>query len=155
MKKFIQITLCILLPLAVGAIGSFATTKNINTWYLFLNKPVFNPPNWLFGPVWTILYILMGISFYLILQSPKSDLRKKAIVIFCIQLFLNFWWSFLFFNFHLLGIAFIEIVLMWLAIIVMIMQFLKVHRTAALLQIPYLFWVSFASLLNGAIWYLN
>ncbi|MFO0321252.1 MAG: TspO/MBR family protein [Bacteroidota bacterium] len=120
-----------------------------------LNKPIFNPPNFLFGPVWTILYILMAISFYLILQSDKSILRTRAILIFCIQLFLNFCWSFLFFKFQLVGIAFIEIILIWLSIFVMLIYFYKINKTASYLQIPYLLWVSFASILNGSIWVLN
>lgn len=155
MKSFLKLTLCILLPLCIGAIGGIATSTSINTWYMCLNKPSFNPPNYLFGPVWTMLYILMGISFYLILQTPKNELRKKAIIVFCVQLFLNFWWSFLFFKFQLLGIAFIEILMIWLSIITMIILFFKINKTAAYLQIPYLLWVSFASVLNGAIWLLN
>lgn len=155
MKSIFKLILCILIPLSIGAIGGIATATSINTWYMSLNKPSFNPPNYLFGPVWTMLYILMGISFYLILQSPKNELRKKVIIVFCVQLFLNFWWSFLFFKFQLLGIAFIEILMIWLSIIAMIILFLKINKTASYLQIPYLLWVSFASVLNGAIWLLN
>jgi tryptophan-rich sensory protein len=120
-----------------------------------LNKPFFNPPNYLFGPVWSMLYILMGISFYRILQSQDSELKRKAILIFCIQLVLNFCWSFLFFRFQMLAISFIEIIIMWISIATMIYTFTKIDKTAAYLQIPYLLWVSFASVLNGAIWFLN
>ncbi|MFN8115039.1 MAG: TspO/MBR family protein [Bacteroidia bacterium] len=120
-----------------------------------MNKPSFNPPNYLFGPVWTTLYILMGISLYMILQSDSNELRKKAVTIFSIQLFLNFCWSFIFFNFQSLGLAFVEIILMWISILTMIIIFYKINKTAALFQIPYLLWVSFASILNGSIWYLN
>ena len=155
MKPIFKLLLCILLPLSIGAIAGITTAAGIDTWYMNLNKPSFNPPNYLFGPVWSILYILMGISFYLILQSPKNELRKKAIIVFCVQLFLNFWWSFLFFKFQLLGIAFIEILMIWLSIITMIILFLNINKTAGYLQIPYLLWVSFASVLNGAIWLLN
>lgn len=155
MKPIFKLLLCIAIPLSIGAIGGIATATSINTWYMSLNKPSFNPPNYLFGPVWTMLYILMGISFYLILQSPKNELRKKAIIVFCVQLFLNFWWSFLFFKFQLLSIAFIEILMIWLSIVNMIILFFKINKTAAILQIPYLLWVSFASVLNGAIWILN
>jgi tryptophan-rich sensory protein len=91
----------------------------------------------------------------MILQSPKTELRKKAIIIFYTQLFLNFCWSFLFFKFQLLGLAFIEIILIWLSIAAMIIIFFEINKTAALLQIPYLLWVSFASVLNGTIWLLN
>jgi tryptophan-rich sensory protein len=102
-----------------------------------------------------MLYILMGISFYRILQSQDSELKRKAILIFCIQLVLNFCWSFLFFRFQMLAISFIEIIIMWISIATMIYTFTKIDKTAAYLQIPYLLWVSFASVLNGAIWFLN
>lgn len=153
-KKLGVFLLCIILPLLVGGISGIATVSGIKDWYVHLNKPFFNPPNYLFGPVWSLLYLLMGVSFYMILQS-KSVTKKKAILIFFIQLFLNFWWSFLFFKFQLLGISMIEIFLMWLSILWMIIEFKKINKTAAYLQIPYLAWVTFASLLNASIWYLN
>jgi tryptophan-rich sensory protein len=155
MKNILKLTLCITIPLLIGAISGIATASSIDTWYVELTKPTFNPPNYLFGPVWTCLYILMGISFYMILQSPKTELRKKAIIIFCTQLFLNFCWSFLFFKFQLLGLAFIEIIFIWVSIVMMIILYFEINKTAALLQIPYLLWVSFASILNGSIWFLN
>ena len=155
MNKTLKLILCLLIPLAIGSISGIATAAGIKSWYLTLNKPFFNPPNYLFGPVWTLLYLLMGISIYLILQTPKTDMRKKAIIIFCVQLGLNFLWSFLFFKFQRVGIAFIEILLIWASILTMIITFYKLNKTAALLQIPYLMWVSFASVLNGAIWWLN
>lgn len=155
MNKYLKLGLCILLALLVGGVGGFATATNIADWYVGLNKPTFNPPNYLFGPIWTTLYILMGISFYLILQTPETHLRKIAIRAFIIQLFLNFWWSFIFFKFHLIGVAFIEIIMMWISIAALIYVFQKINKTSAYLQIPYLLWVSFASVLNGAIWYLN
>lgn len=155
MKKTIKLIICISLPLLVGGISGFATATSINDWYVSINKPSFNPPNYLFGPVWTTLYILMGISFYMILQTASHEIRKKAVNIFSIQLLLNFCWSFIFFNFQLPGFAFIEIIMMWISILMMIILFYKINKTAALLQIPYLMWVSFASILNGSIWYLN
>ncbi len=155
MKNTIKLIFCILLTVAVGAISGIATSGSVNDWFVGINKPTFNPPNYLFGPVWTVLYILMGISLFMILQSQNNDLRKKAITIFCIQLVLNFCWSFIFFKFHLIGLAFVEIILIWVSIIWMILTFSKINKTAAYLQIPYLLWVSFASVLNGAIWYLN
>ena len=155
MKNSLKLLLCIIIPLAIGAVSGIATTSGIDTWYVNIEKPSFNPPNYLFGPVWTTLYILMGISFYMILQAQKNELRTKAIAVFCIQLFLNFCWSFLFFKFQLLGLAFIEIILIWLSIAAMIIIFFEINKTAALLQIPYLLWVSFASVLNGTIWLLN
>ena len=155
MNKYVKLSLCITIPLLIGGISGFATAAGINVWYSELNKPSFNPPNYLFGPVWSLLYILLGISFYKILQSPSNETRTKAIIAFVLQLFLNFCWSFLFFKFHLLNIALIEIILMWLSIAAMIYLYSKIDKKAAFLQIPYLLWVSFASVLNGAIWYLN
>ena len=155
MNRYLKLTLCILLTLSIGALGGFATASSIGSWYVTLNKPFFNPPNYLFGPVWTTLYILMGISFFIILQSPISTLRKKATRVFYVQLFLNFCWSFIFFKFQLLGFALIEIIIMWVAILSMILVFKKINILAAYLQIPYLIWVSFATLLNASLWWLN
>ena len=154
-KNFKNLLVCILIPLMIGALGGIATASSIDTWYLTLEKPSFNPPNYLFGPVWTVLYILMGVSYYLVVQSPQREGQKAAFAVFALQLFLNFCWSFLFFKFGLLGIAFIEIIAIWLSIIAMIYIFGKINKTAAYLQIPYLCWVSFASVLNGSVWYLN
>ena len=155
MRKIFLFIVCLVVPLTIGAISGIATSSGLKDWYFNLNKPSFNPPNYLFGPVWSFLYLLMGMSFYLILQETKSPLRKKAINIFILQLSLNFLWSFLFFKFQLLGLAFIEILLIWLSILWMILEFKKLNKTAAYLQIPYLLWVSFASLLNGTIWWIN
>ena len=155
MRKIFLFIVCLVVPLTIGAISGIATSSGLKDWYFNLNKPSFNPPNYLFGPVWSFLYLLMGVSFYLILQETKSPLRKKAINIFILQLSLNFLWSFLFFKFQLLGLAFIEILLIWLSILWMILEFKKLNKTAAYLQIPYLLWVSFASLLNGTIWWNN
>ena len=154
-NKTFQLILCLFIPLLIGGIGGIATAGSIDGWYLHLNKPSFNPPNYLFGPVWTFLYLMMGVSFFMILQKPKDKYYKKSVIVFCVQLFLNFWWSFLFFKFQMLGIALIEIVLIWLSILTMIIVFYKINRFAALLQIPYLLWVSFASVLNASIWWLN
>jgi translocator protein len=155
MKKAIQFIGSILLCLGIGALSGIATSIGVKTWYIDIIKPVFNPPNYVFAPVWTVLYFLMGVSFYLILQGPKSVEKSKAIRLFLLQLTLNFAWSFLFFKFHLIGIAFIEIILIWLAVLAMILQFYKVNRLAAKLQIPYLLWLSFATVLNASIWWLN
>lgn len=155
MKKWITIALCMLLPLAVGFVSGKITRENIISWYPMLEKPAFTPPNYLFGPVWTLLYLLMGISLYLIVRQPSSANRTKALTLFSVQLLLNFWWSILFFRFHLIAIALIDIILLLVFIIAMISSFLKVDRTAAHLQWVYLAWVSFATALNMAIWVLN
>jgi translocator protein len=154
-SNIITIIICIALPLIVGSISGIATSGNITTWYATLNKPVFNPPNYLFGPVWTALYLIMGISLFMIWKSPSGDARNYALAIFCVQLVLNFTWSFIFFHFKQTGWAFFEIILVWISVLVMIIIFQRINKTAALLQIPYLLWVTFASVLNGAIWWLN
>jgi tryptophan-rich sensory protein len=155
MKKWQLFLLSIAIPLAVGAVAGIVTAKNVLDWYPTLHKPGFTPPNYLFGPVWTVLYITMGVSLYLILGQSVSRERKNAVIIFSVQLFLNFWWSFIFFQFHLIGLAVFVILALWICIIAMIVLFYNVSSTAANLQYPYLAWVSFASALNIAIWYLN
>jgi translocator protein len=154
-KKIIKFILCLALPLALGSIGGIVTAPNIKTWYQFLNKPFFNPPNYLFAPVWTTLYLLMGISLYLILELPKTKPRQKAIYLFCGQMILNFAWSFIFFQFKLIGLALVEIILMWTFIFLMIKSYFSLNKWAAYLQFPYLLWVSFASILNASIFWLN
>ncbi len=154
-KNPLLLTGCLLVTLLTGGISGYFTIQGVNTWYPALHKPFFNPPNTIFGPVWTSLYMLMGISFYLILKQPKSNARNNAIGIFTIQLVLNFFWSIIFFNLHFIALALIDIILMWAAIIAMIVLFHCVNRLASLLQLPYIAWVSFATLLNAAILYLN
>lgn len=155
MNPVLKLILCIALPLAVGAAGGFATATNVDTWYTTLEKPAFNPPNWLFGPVWTTLYLLMGIGLFRILSHRPSQLRRQCVVVFGIQLFLNFWWSFLFFAFHLVGWAFVEIVLIWISVLSMILVWRRLDPVASWMQVPLLLWVTFASVLNGAIFVLN
>ncbi len=141
-------------PLLTGFVGSYFTLTSINTWYQALNKPFFNPPNFLFGPVWTILYILMGISLYLILIS-KSKKKDLAVKVFFVQLFLNLLWSFIFFGFQNPFLALLEIIALWFAIFVTIRLFLPISKTAGYLLIPYILWVSFALILNLSIVLLN
>lgn len=141
--------------LIIGAIAGLFTSSSIESWYSKLNKPSFNPPNWIFGPVWTLLYVLMGISVYLVWTSESVSGSSLAITLFLIQLLLNFLWSFLFFYFKNPFIAFIEILLLLVMIIVTTIQFYPISTTAALLFIPYILWVSFATILNFSIWWLN
>ncbi len=155
LSEIIKLIGCILLPLAIGGLSAYFSGTSMSEWFTSLNKPSFNPPAYLFAPVWTTLYILMGISFFLILQTPASPTRRKAIIIFSAQLFFNFWWSLLFFAFHLLIISVIEIILLWLLIFYMIKIFRQVKPVAGYLQIPYLLWVSFATILNFSIMWLN
>jgi len=155
MNKSLKLSLCILVPLLVGSISGYFTSTSITTWYVTLVKPSFNPPNYLFGPVWTTLYILMGISLFLVLNKAKDLEKNKIFFVFSIQLILNFLWSFLFFKFQQLGLALVEIVLMWCSILYMIIVFYKTNKLAALINIPYLLWVSFATILTYSIYTLN
>lgn len=150
-----KLVLSLLITLAIGAIAGIATSRNVLTWYPELNKPAFNPPNAVFAPVWTVLYILMGISLYLIWRLPSSDTRNNALRLFFVQLALNFIWSFLFFEWHLIGWALADIVLLLCLIITCIAGFSRISKTAAWLFVPYLAWVSFATALNIAIYRLN
>jgi tryptophan-rich sensory protein len=146
----------ILLCQLAGVLGSVFTASSLDNWYILLEKPSFNPPSWVFFPVWTTLYTLMGISLYLVwekgLQKPEV---KKGILIFGIQLGLNSLWSFLFFGLKSPYYAFIEIILLWFAIFLTILQFRKISKTASYLLLPYIVWVSFAAVLNYYIWILN
>ncbi len=151
-----KLIISILVPLLVGAFSGFFTSSGVNGWYATASKPWFNPPNWIFAPVWTALYILMGIALYLVWKSG-ADIRIKqtAIILFAVQLILNFFWSFIFFKLQLPGWAFAEIVLMWVMIFITILWFGKISAAAAWLLVPYISWVSFAAVLNYAIWKLN
>lgn len=141
---------------AAGAAGSAATIPNIPTWYATLHKPSFTPPNWLFGPAWTLLYILMAIAFWRILTLPKDTAGKiKSIAWFIIQILLNALWSIAFFGMHSPLYGLVVIGLMLVAIFATVMSFLKIDRISGWLLIPYLAWVSFASALNAAVFLLN
>lgn len=156
LKNILACVLCILIPLAIGGISGYITSDEINGWWFdSLSKPSFQPPDKVFGPVWSALYLLMGISLFLVWKSPKTDLRKTALWVFGIQLVLNFWWSILFFSFHLLFISIIDITIMWALILYMIILFRRTKASAGYLNIPYLLWVSFATVLNISIWILN
>ena len=145
----------LLLPLTVGGIAGIFTAEAIPGWYASLNQPSFNPPNWVFGPVWTMLYIILGFSLFLIWKLPSGKERNQAILIFMMQLLLNFGWSFFFFYFKMIGLALIDIVALWIMIIVMLVQFYKLKPVAAYINIPYLLWVTFATVLNVAYFFLN
>ena len=151
---FIKIAVCIAICLALGLFSGFSTVESINSWYRFINKPSWNPPNWIFGPVWTLLYILMGIAVALIWHTQHQN-KKTAITFFVIQFALNIAWSFIFFNLHAIGWAFMEIIVMLFFIAITIFSFYKISNPAAWLMVPYLIWVLFATVLNGTIWHLN
>lgn len=156
MNNIFKFIISIALPLAVGAVSSLFTTAEIPGWYAGINKPSWNPPNWLFGPVWTTLYIMMGIALFLVWKAPDpQSLKRTAILFFAIQLTFNFAWSFIFFGLHRTGWALAEIVMLWLFILFTIIWFGKINKTAVWLLVPYFFWVSFATVLNFTIWRLN
>lgn len=150
-----KLVISIIATVGIGSLGGIFTISEIPNWYANLTKPSFNPPNWIFGPVWTSLYTMMGISFYLIWKQKESELRKKAIQLFVIQFVLNFFWSIIFFSMHAIGAALIEIIVMWILILITIIQFSKLSKAAAWLLVPYIAWVSFATLLTASIWKLN
>jgi benzodiazapine receptor len=143
--------------LSVGFAGSFFTThQSVSGWYAGLSKPFFTPPDWVFGPVWTILYLLMGVSAFLVWQKGLgSSTVRIALVCFGVQLFLNALWTPLFFGLKMPFVAFVEILLLEAAIGATILRFAKVSRVAAVLLVPYVVWVAYAAVLNGAIWLLN
>jgi len=154
--QFLPFVICIIIPLAIGAIGGFFTMESVKTWYTTLNKPSFNPPNEIFGPVWSTLYVLMGISSYLVWKERKSFTGYSwAVGLYFLQLVLNLMWSFLFFNQHQIGFALVEIIILLITIIATAIIFYRINRAAGLLFIPYILWVSFASYLTYSIFMLN
>lgn len=154
-SDWLKLVLCLLFTLGIGLVGGLFTAPQIQTWYVSLNKPTFNPPNWIFAPVWSTLYILMGISLFLIIRKPASVYRTQSLQFFSTQFILNFCWSFIFFNQHQIGLALLDIILMWVFILLTIIWFSRQNAIAGWLLIPYLFWVSFATILNAAILRLN
>ena len=170
-NNFFKFVIAIAVSEVAGIIDAFFSTPSIAGWYAGLAKPALNPPAWVFGPVWTTLYVLMGISLFLVWKQHPYILEnvmvlrvwRWAIVLFFIQLVLNTFWSIIFFGSTLLtinglnniGIALVEIVFLWLAIFATIIAFYKISKPAAWLFVPYILWVSFAIYLNYAIWILN
>ncbi|MBQ4557837.1 MAG: tryptophan-rich sensory protein [Clostridia bacterium] len=142
----------LIVPLVVGGLSTLIIKDNLDI-YSSINLPDFAPPSFLFGIVWTVLYVLMGVSFYLILN--KSTKKNEAVYYFILQLFVNFLWPIVFFNFRLFWLAFALIVLLLYLIIMMIISFYKISKPSAILQIPYLIWTAFATVLNLAIAILN
>jgi translocator protein len=156
MKDIIGALAAIVLCALAGVIGQFFTFPEITNWYAGLAKPFFNPPNWIFGPVWTLLYIMMGIAVYLVVRrglfTPAVEI---AVGCFAIQLVLNSLWSIIFFGQHQLLLAFVEIIFLWSAILLTIVKFWPLAPAAGWLMVPYLCWVSFAAILNFSVWFLN
>jgi len=151
----LKLIISLIIPSGLGIIAGLITSQSIPEWYTNLRSPSFNPPNWIFGPVWTVLYLLMGISLFLVWKQEPNKIRNLAIAVFFIHLLLNIGWSFIFFYFKAIGIAFIEIIFLWISIVIMLFLFYKVKPIATYINIPYLLWVTFASVLNGSYYFLN
>ena len=152
MKKSLQFILFILIAFLPGIFGSFFKP---GLWYETLSKPSFTPPGWIFGPVWTMLYITIGISGYLAWQATNSFLKRNAFIVYTMQLILNGLWSWIFFGLHNIEIALILIIILWMVILINTVLFTKLKKVSGLLLLPYLLWVSFATLLNWSFFYLN
>lgn len=157
MNKSVKIIVSIVACVLVGFLSSFATRSSVNSWFLTIEKPFFNPPSWVFAPVWTLLYLMMGLALGLVWcqYSENEKAVKKALIVFGIQLFLNALWSILFFGLCNTFLAFLEIIILWLFIFETIRVFKPINSLASKLLYPYLVWVSFAAVLNGSIWWLN
>ncbi|MDP2638765.1 MAG: TspO/MBR family protein [Candidatus Azambacteria bacterium] len=179
MKNIIKLIVSILICQLAGVVGSIFTAPAIKTWYVSLNKPYFSPPNWIFAPVWTVLFLLMGISLYLVwaknwhIEVKAGEAERKtwnpisrklltgswreenAVLIFVLQLILNVLWSVIFFGLKSPGLAFFEILMLWFAILYTIVNFYRISKFASFLLLPYILWVTFATVLNFAVWRLN
>ncbi len=157
MNKIVKIAIALIVCLVVGYSASIVTRPSVESWYPTLTKPIFNPPNWIFMPMWTLLYILMAVAAGLVWDKIKeqNEAVKKALAFFLIQLTLNAVWSYLFFGLKNPMLALIEIALLWLMIYETYLKFIKINKIAGYLLIPYLAWVGFAAILNASIWWLN
>ena len=157
MNKYIKIVITVAICLTVGYLSSLVTQESIETWYPTIKKPSFNPPNWIFAPVWTLLFVLMGIAAGLVWDKyeENKELVKKGMLFFGIQLFFNALWSYLFFGLHNLLLASIEIILLLLLIFETYLIFKKLDKKISFLLIPYMLWVGFATILTITIYILN
>lgn len=156
MKRIGRMFLSIILCQFAGIIGSIFTVSSIPNWYAYLNKASFNPPNWVFGPVWLTLYTLMGIAVFLVWEKRKTNKKASfALKIFVVQLVINSLWSIIFFGWHQVLLALITILAMWILILFTIIKFWPISRTAGILLVPYLLWVSIATSLNYFVFILN
>ena len=157
MNKITRILTVVVTCLAIGYFSGIVTRSSIETWYPTLVKPSFNPPNWVFAPVWSMLYIMMGLAAGLVWDRIEfeKEVVRKALILFAFQLALNALWSYLFFGLMNPMLAGLEVIILWLVIYETYIQFSKINRVAGYLMIPYLLWVSFATVLNASIWWLN
>lgn len=157
MNKITRILAVVVTCLVIGYFSGMVTSSSVTTWFPTLIKPSFNPPSWVFAPVWSILFVMMGVAAGLVWDRIEAEREavKKALIFFAIQLGLNALWSYLFFGLRNPMLAGLEIIVLWLMIFETYIQFVKINKIAGYLLLPYLAWVSFASVLNGSIWWLN
>ncbi|MBK8698893.1 MAG: tryptophan-rich sensory protein [Saprospiraceae bacterium] len=154
-RNYLLLAACIAVPMLLGFTAGMVTAQNIPGWYAGINKPWFNPPSWIFGPVWTTLYVMMGIASWRVLSTIASPDRNKAMWLYGVQLLLNFLWSFSFFYFQRPDLALLNIIVLKIAILFTIFAFARIDKVAAWLMVPYICWVSFAMILNFYIYILN
>ena len=156
MKKAIKLVIAVLVCQAAGILGSVFTAPAIQGWYAGIQKPGFTPPNWVFAPVWTTLFLLMGLALYLIWDKGLDTKESRiALLVFGVQLSLNVLWSLLFFGLQSPFLAFVEIIFLWAAILLSIILFYRISRKAGMLLVPYILWVTLAAFLNYSVWLLN
>lgn len=155
-KTGLSLALALAIPFAAAALGGWITASSVETWYPTLQKPSWNPPSWLFAPVWTVLYLLMGLAAWRIWRLGwQEPAVRGALLFFALQLVFNVAWSFLFFGFQRLDLALLEILVLLALIVVTVLRFGALDRLAGWLLVPYLLWTAFASALNATIWWLN
>ncbi len=157
MNKYLRILAFVAACLAIGYLSGIVTRGGVETWYKVIEKPSFNPPNWIFAPVWTALYVMMGVAAGLVwncYEYKQAEVRK-ALIFFAVQLALNALWSYLFFGLFNPLLALVEIILLWLMILETYLAFRPINKVAGWLFVPYLAWVAFAAVLNASIWWLN
>ncbi|WP_409415407.1 TspO/MBR family protein [Flavobacterium sp. PS2] len=157
MNKITRILAVVVTCLAIGYFSGIVTRTSVDTWYPTLIKPSFNPPNWVFAPAWSLLYFLMGVAAGLVWDriEYEKEAVKNALVFFAIQLALNALWSYLFFGLMNPLLALLEVFVLWLMIYETLLKFIKINKIAGYLLVPYLLWVSYATVLNASIWWLN
>ena len=154
-KRWLPLGLFLVLAFAAAAIGGLATATSVETWYPTLRKPEWSPPNSIFGPVWTLLYILMAVSTWRVWRTGNPLDARRTVSLYSAQLTLNALWSILFFGLRQTGLAFAEILVLWAVLVAIQIRFWRADRIAAWLWLPYVAWVSFAAVLNGTVWSLN
>jgi tryptophan-rich sensory protein len=155
-NKILKFVAAVAICELAGVIGSFFTASSIQNWYAGITKPVFNPPNWIFAPVWTTLFLLMGVALFLAwTKKAERKLKRTAMILFDFQLVLNIAWSMIFFGLHSPFWAFVDIVALWILILLNAICFYKISKAAGWLYAPYLLWVGFAGVLNFTIWMIN